>query len=52
MQTDLHRGCQVRTIGIDISNTFEDQPGQARSHGSGSLSHTDAGLRARVSLQG
>ena len=27
------------------SNTFEDQPGQARSYKFGSLSHTDAGVR-------
>jgi L-rhamnose isomerase / sugar isomerase len=30
------------------SNTFSDQPGQARSYKFGSLSHTDAGTRAQA----
>jgi L-rhamnose isomerase/sugar isomerase len=30
------------------SNTFQDQPGQARSYKYGSLTHTDAGVRAQA----
>jgi L-rhamnose isomerase/sugar isomerase len=37
-------------LGFDAmnSNTFQDQPGQARSYKFGSLSHTDAGTRAQA----
>ena len=37
-------------LGFDAmnSNTFSDQPGQARSYKFGSLSHTDAGTRAQA----
>jgi L-rhamnose isomerase / sugar isomerase len=36
------------TIGAMNSNTFEDQPGQALSYKFGSLSHTDAAVRAQA----
>jgi L-rhamnose isomerase/sugar isomerase len=37
-------------LGFDAmnSNTFQDQPGQAKSYKFGSLSHTDAGVRAQA----
>ena len=35
-------------IGAVNSNTFEDQPGQAHSYKFGSLSHTDAAVRAQA----
>ncbi len=37
-------------LGFDAvnSNTFQDQPGQAESYKFGSLSHTDAGVRAQA----
>jgi L-rhamnose isomerase/sugar isomerase len=36
------------TLGTTNSNTFEDQPGQARSYKFGSLSHTDPAVRAQA----
>ena len=36
------------TLGTTNSNTFEDQPGQAHSYKFGSLSHTDAAVRAQA----
>jgi L-rhamnose isomerase/sugar isomerase len=36
------------TLGVTNSNTFQDQPGQARSYKFGSLTHTDPGVRAQA----
>jgi L-rhamnose isomerase/sugar isomerase len=36
------------TLGTTNSNTFEDQPGQARSYKFGSLAHTDAAVREQA----
>jgi L-rhamnose isomerase/sugar isomerase len=42
----------ARTLGLGFdavnSNTFQDQPGQARSYKYGSLTHTDAAVRAQA----
>jgi len=35
-------------LGVTNSNTFQDQPGQARSYKFGSLSHTEPGVRAQA----
>ena len=36
------------TLDTTNSNTFQDQPGQVRSYKFGSLTHTDAGVRAQA----
>ncbi len=47
---DLKAKADAVGLGFDAmnSNTFQDQPGQARSYKYGSLSHTDAATRAQA----
>ena len=47
---DLLAKARALGLGFDAmnSNTFQDQPGQARSYKYGSLSHTDAATRAQA----
>ncbi|SDX14689.1 L-rhamnose isomerase / sugar isomerase [Roseicitreum antarcticum] len=47
---DLNAHAEGLELGFDAmnSNTFQDQPGQARSYKFGSLSHTDAATRAQA----
>lgn len=47
---DLKAAAEKHGLGFDAmnSNTFQDQPGQARSYKYGSLSHTDAVTRAQA----
>ena len=48
--SELRAAAASLQLGFDAmnSNTFSDQPGQARSYKFGSLSHTDAGTRAQA----
>ncbi len=48
--TELRSFAQARGLFIDSmnSNTFQDQPGQARSYRFGSLSHTDPAVRRQA----
>jgi L-rhamnose isomerase / sugar isomerase len=46
--SELHQAATALGLGFDAvnSNTFQDQPGQARSYKFGSLTHSDAAVRA------
>jgi L-rhamnose isomerase / sugar isomerase len=48
--SDLRAYAEARALCIDStnSNTFQDQPGQARSYKFGSLSHTDPAVREQA----
>lgn len=48
--TELRQAAAAYGLGFDAinSNTFSDQPGQAKSYKYGSLSHTDAAVRAQA----
>ncbi len=47
---ELRQAAAARGLGFDAinSNTFSDQPGQPQSYKFGSLSHTDAAVRAQA----
>lgn len=48
--TELRQAAHALGLGFDAmnSNTFSDQPGQAQSYKFGSLTHTDAAVRAQA----
>ncbi len=48
--SELRQAAQAAGLGFDAinSNTFSDQPGQAHSYKFGSLTHTDAAVRAQA----